>query len=520
MDLLAPVQAFFDEPSYLAARMVAVLLGLAGWRRGVARPAGLRHLRGGGRRRRDRGRTTHVAYSRMAVTDVAMTLGITIAIALALSEAARVGRRRHRARGVGQVPGRAGGRGSARGGLGRVAESGDRRRPRGGRLRGDEPVRPPSRRRACGGRRAGAAAGPRGLARLRGRPGDAACLRRSALGGARAGRPGRGRRARVAARRRTGRPRARALRGRLGRQPPPATRTSTATCCRSSPCSERSRAAPALVPAALSPCSCRSVVDRDTWPSLTCTDTRVVAAAGSSATAQAGDRRRGSLDAQVPRIVTPLELPGPGRSTTRPGRRRLAPRRPATLSSLARSPIACSPQPTSTRARRASTPTWRPTRAALLVVRPGGDLSGPWVAVQAVATFPCRWHSSASDAAPSRWASPCSSRGPCCSASRSPPAASWRSYFGNSLFVWGALIGVVLAGLRPGTTSAGRSPTGCRPRLLRRRDLARRAARAGDPVRRRLGARAGRRMGSGPRLSPLVAAIALFAAARASSSGR
>jgi 4-amino-4-deoxy-L-arabinose transferase-like glycosyltransferase len=86
IDLLAPVQAFFDEPSYLAARIVAVVIGLAG----VAAAAWL------GRRAYGASgavaaaaatavATTHVAYSRMAVTDVAMTLGITLALALALS---------------------------------------------------------------------------------------------------------------------------------------------------------------------------------------------------------------------------------------------------------------------------------------------------------------------------------------------------------------------------------------------------------------------------------------------------
>jgi 4-amino-4-deoxy-L-arabinose transferase-like glycosyltransferase len=86
MELLAPFQAFADEPSYLAARLVAVALGVggvaaAGWlgwaaygRVGALTAAGATAVA-----------TTHVAYSRMAVTDVAMTLGVTLAIGLALS---------------------------------------------------------------------------------------------------------------------------------------------------------------------------------------------------------------------------------------------------------------------------------------------------------------------------------------------------------------------------------------------------------------------------------------------------
>jgi 4-amino-4-deoxy-L-arabinose transferase-like glycosyltransferase len=85
-DLLAPVQAFFAEPSYLSARVVAVLLGLAGvaaagW--GGRPPYGTRAAVTAAAATAVA--TTHVAYSRMAVTDVAMTLGITIALALALS---------------------------------------------------------------------------------------------------------------------------------------------------------------------------------------------------------------------------------------------------------------------------------------------------------------------------------------------------------------------------------------------------------------------------------------------------
>ena len=83
--------------------------------------------------------------------------------------------------------------------------------------------------------------------------------------------------------------------------------------------------------------------------------------------------------------------------------------------------------------------------------------------------------------------------------------------FGSSLYVWGALIGVVLTGLSIGYWLGGvaRRPL-ADAAALHRRDRARRWARPRDPVRRRLGARAGRQWDPGPRLDPLVAAIALF----------
>jgi 4-amino-4-deoxy-L-arabinose transferase-like glycosyltransferase len=85
MGLLAPVQAFFGSPSLGAARLVAVGIGLAG----VAATWWL------GRRAYGTGAalvgavtvavaTTHVAYSRMAVTDVLLTLAITCVLALAV----------------------------------------------------------------------------------------------------------------------------------------------------------------------------------------------------------------------------------------------------------------------------------------------------------------------------------------------------------------------------------------------------------------------------------------------------
>lgn len=85
MGLLAPVQAFAGSPSYEAARLVAVLIGLGG----VAATWWL------GRRAYGTGAaivgaaavavaTTHVAYSRVAVTDVLLTLVLTCVLVLAV----------------------------------------------------------------------------------------------------------------------------------------------------------------------------------------------------------------------------------------------------------------------------------------------------------------------------------------------------------------------------------------------------------------------------------------------------
>ncbi len=86
MLVLAPAQALASEPSYGAARVVAVLIGVAGvaatWWLGACAY---------GRRAALVGAlavavaTTHVAYSRMAVTDVLLTLGCTVALALMVS---------------------------------------------------------------------------------------------------------------------------------------------------------------------------------------------------------------------------------------------------------------------------------------------------------------------------------------------------------------------------------------------------------------------------------------------------
>lgn len=85
MALLAPAQAFVSEPSYGVARAVAVVIGLAGvgatwWlgRRAYGTGAALVGAAAVAVA------TTHVAYSRMAVTDVLLTLAITCAVALAL----------------------------------------------------------------------------------------------------------------------------------------------------------------------------------------------------------------------------------------------------------------------------------------------------------------------------------------------------------------------------------------------------------------------------------------------------
>lgn len=85
MALLAPVQAFFGAPAYGAARAVAIVIGLGG----VGATWWL------GRRAYGTGAaivgaaavavaTTHVAYSRMAVTDVLLALAVTCVLALAV----------------------------------------------------------------------------------------------------------------------------------------------------------------------------------------------------------------------------------------------------------------------------------------------------------------------------------------------------------------------------------------------------------------------------------------------------
>ena len=86
MYLLAPFQAWQDEPSYLAARLTMVVLAVgavaAAWwlgQRAYGLTAGLVAAAA------TAVETTHVAYSRMAVTDVALTLGVAVALALMVS---------------------------------------------------------------------------------------------------------------------------------------------------------------------------------------------------------------------------------------------------------------------------------------------------------------------------------------------------------------------------------------------------------------------------------------------------
>ncbi len=83
MYLLAPFQAWQDQPSYLAARMTMVIVALgcvaAAWwlgQRAYGTVAGFVAAAV------TAVETTHVAYSRMAVTDVPLTLGVAVALAL------------------------------------------------------------------------------------------------------------------------------------------------------------------------------------------------------------------------------------------------------------------------------------------------------------------------------------------------------------------------------------------------------------------------------------------------------
>jgi 4-amino-4-deoxy-L-arabinose transferase-like glycosyltransferase len=83
MYVLAPFQNWSDEPSYLAARLVLVVLALVGiaaaWWLG-GRAYGL--LAGFVAAAVTALATVHVAYSRMAVTDVPLTLGVAVTLAL------------------------------------------------------------------------------------------------------------------------------------------------------------------------------------------------------------------------------------------------------------------------------------------------------------------------------------------------------------------------------------------------------------------------------------------------------
>ena len=106
MGVLAPVQAFFGAPALGAARLAAVAIGVGG----VAATWWL------GRRAYGTGAaivgaasvavaTTHVAYSRMAVTDVLLTLAVDVRPRACGRGPDRVGGVRGRSRRVGEVPG-------------------------------------------------------------------------------------------------------------------------------------------------------------------------------------------------------------------------------------------------------------------------------------------------------------------------------------------------------------------------------------------------------------------------------
>lgn len=86
MYVLAPFQAWHGEPSYLTARVVIVVLALAGvaaaWWLG-RRAYGL--MAGGVAAAVTAVEVTHVAYSHIAVTDVPLTLGVAACLALCVS---------------------------------------------------------------------------------------------------------------------------------------------------------------------------------------------------------------------------------------------------------------------------------------------------------------------------------------------------------------------------------------------------------------------------------------------------
>ena len=81
--LLSPSQIGLDEPSYGTARAVAIVLGLLGvaaaWWLGRVAYGRLAAITGA---LAVAVATTHVAYSRMAVTDVLLTLGVTVCLGL------------------------------------------------------------------------------------------------------------------------------------------------------------------------------------------------------------------------------------------------------------------------------------------------------------------------------------------------------------------------------------------------------------------------------------------------------
>lgn len=86
MYVLAPFQAWQGEPSYLAARVTMVAIAMAGvataWWLGQRAYGPMAGFVAAAVIAVE---TTHVAYSRMAVTDVPLTLGVTVALALMIS---------------------------------------------------------------------------------------------------------------------------------------------------------------------------------------------------------------------------------------------------------------------------------------------------------------------------------------------------------------------------------------------------------------------------------------------------
>ena len=86
MYVLAPFQAWESQPSYLAARIVVIVLAVgavaASWWLGSRAYGG---AAGAVAAATVAVETTHVAYSRMAVTDVPLTLGVAVALALMVS---------------------------------------------------------------------------------------------------------------------------------------------------------------------------------------------------------------------------------------------------------------------------------------------------------------------------------------------------------------------------------------------------------------------------------------------------
>ena len=514
------------QPSYGAARVVAVALGVGGvaaawWlgRRAVRHAR--RHRRRRRRRRRDDPRRVlaHGRHGRAADARRHRARSRSL-----VAGPARVGGRRRRPRRVGEVPGALARRAARRRRLGQWR----RARCRGG-------ARPSARSRSRARSSSSTPARPGttssrvqrlardGLARLRGRPGDAARVR-STGSGRRSARSSWSR-SRGSASRSSGGPRDRSrarsrsrpstaltllpldahfdryvlplvpvlavLAGRAARRSP--SRPRRRSSCRSAGRSTTPRRSPAPTPR----------LDAAAWiDAHVPRDDRI--AADPSTLPLAGRRRRPARAARArpavrPATATSSALRARGRpvAASRRARRRPRARRRRTLPARgSASTRELDPAAARVRDRPSTTGPSAPGSAGL----PHLPLS--------------RWTSRGVDAA-SRSASRSSSPGAVLLGRRDRREPRARADFGSSLFVWGALIGVVLdRALDRLLGSAARSPTGCRsPYLLRRRDRARRGARARDPARRRVGARAGRRAG-------IPARASTRSSPRSSSSGR